>query len=148
VVGSNFANNSPHLAPEAGLGAFDAGALASTGDVGTRKPSRNDVNNASPWAAVKGLHIRPNGEREQTSIVLSLRQNGCGEGITFNGADCAPAEEVSAEDAASGAGEEGEFSHAVISARDSSQLIHCAPAAWTARSMAVRRCCICWIWAT
>ncbi|BAK75779.1 hypothetical protein NH8B_0947 [Pseudogulbenkiania sp. NH8B] len=67
------------------------------GDVLARKPSRYHVNKASPWSSVKTAHVRPNRESWEASIVLSLRQNLCGVGITLNGADGAPSEEVAAE---------------------------------------------------
>ncbi|BAP44735.1 hypothetical protein PSCI_4033 [Pseudomonas sp. StFLB209] len=72
-------------------------AFACGGDVLARKSARNHVNKASPWAAVKGSDVRPNRERRQGAIVLSLRQNLCGVGITLNGADGAPAQQVAAE---------------------------------------------------
>jgi hypothetical protein len=43
---------------------------------------------------------------------LSLRQNGRGEGVTFNGAHGSPSVEDSAKYSATGPGEQGEFAQA------------------------------------
>jgi hypothetical protein len=106
-----LANNSPHFAPESAFLAFDPSPFSGAGDVRAGKAARNDVNNSSPRAAVKGFHVRPNGERLKTSIVLSLRQNGRGVGITFNGADGAPSEQVPPEYAATSACEKSQLIH-------------------------------------
>jgi hypothetical protein len=45
------------------------------------------------------------------SVVLSLCQNGCGVGITFNGAHGSPPEEVSAEYSATSACEKSQLIH-------------------------------------
>jgi len=109
VAGSNFAHDARHVAPHSAAGAVDACALAGNADVLAREASRHHVNTASPRSAVKTAHVRPNRERSEGSIVLSLRQNLCGVGITFNCADGSPSEDVSPEDAATGPGEQREF---------------------------------------
>nr|WP_245846612.1 hypothetical protein [Halomonas humidisoli] len=75
------------------------------------KAARNDVNTASPWLSVKTAHVRPNRERREGSIVLSLRQNLCCVGITLNGADGTPSEEVAAEYSATSACEKSQLIH-------------------------------------
>jgi hypothetical protein len=97
VAGSYFIDNARHLGPESGAFAADAGTFSGGGDVLARKASRYHVNKAPPWASVKTAHVRPDGEGREMSVVLSLCQNGCGVGITFNGADGCPAEKVAAE---------------------------------------------------
>jgi hypothetical protein len=108
---SNLTDDSAHLLPEAGPGAVDSGTVTADGDVLARKASRNHINNASPWFTVKTAHVRPNRERREKSIVLSLRQNLCGVGITLNGADGTPAKQAPVQ-------------YSATSAREKSQLIH------------------------
>jgi hypothetical protein len=76
------------------------------------KASRNDVNTASPWAAVKGLNVIPDWERRQCSVVLAGNQDACGVGVPLDSAHGAPSKQMSAE-------------YASTSAREKSQLIHC-----------------------
>jgi len=71
--------------------------------------ARYDVNTPAPRLSVKTSHVTPNGERREKSVVLPLRENGCGVGITLNGAHSPPAEEDAAEDSAAASGEQGEF---------------------------------------
>jgi hypothetical protein len=77
----------------------DPGAAAGGGYVGAWKPARYDINNASPWSAVKGLHVIPDGKRVQAAVVLSLHKNACGVGVPFDGAYGSPAKEFSPKDA-------------------------------------------------
>jgi hypothetical protein len=114
VSRSHFANDAPEFAPEPASLAVEPVAFAGNADVLTGKAARYDVNTPAPRSAVKTAHVGPNRERLEASIVLSLRQNGCGEGITFNCAQRSPPEEVSPE-------------YASTSAREKSQLIHAAP---------------------
>jgi hypothetical protein len=111
-LGSNLANDPGKLAPKPGMLSIDPGSLAGAADVRAGKPARNDVNNSSPRSSVKMAHVRPNRERLEESIILSLRENLCGVGITFNGAHGSPSKELASENAST-------------SAREKSQLIQC-----------------------
>jgi hypothetical protein len=81
----------------------DPGAAAGGGYVSAWKPARYDINNASPWSAVKGLHVIPDGKRVQAAVVLSLHKNACGVGVPFDGAYGSPSKEFSPKDAATSA---------------------------------------------
>jgi hypothetical protein len=105
VLGSNLANDPRHVLPHAGSGAFDACTFAGDADVLAREAARYHINNSSPRSAVKTAHVRPNRERLEGSIVLSLRQNLCGVGVTLNGADGAPSQQVASENSATSARE-------------------------------------------
>src|SRR5687767_11204476 len=84
VSWSNLANDPNRLSPESTLGAVDSDSrLIGLADVLARKAARNDINNSAPRAAVKGSHVRPNGESFENSIVLPLRKNGCCVSINF-----------------------------------------------------------------
>jgi hypothetical protein len=87
-------------------------ALSGTADVLAWEPSRNDVNTASPWAAVKGLNVIPDWERRQCFVILTGNQDACSVGVPLNSAHGAPSKQMSAE-------------YASTSAREKSQLIHC-----------------------
>jgi hypothetical protein len=100
VAGSNLANDSGHLSPEAGAGASDAGASAGGGDILTRKAARNHVNNSTPGSPVKGSHVVPDGEGGEAAVVLAGEEDAAGVGVDFDGADSAPPEELAAEYAA------------------------------------------------
>jgi hypothetical protein len=114
VTWSYLANDPGHLSPQAA--SFAGNPNTSTGgtDVLAGKPARNHVNNSLPWSSVKGADIRPNREWFKKSVVLPLCQNGCGVGITFNGADGTPSKQVAPE-------------YAATSACEKSQLIHLVP---------------------
>jgi hypothetical protein len=103
VARFHFANDSGHVLPHAAAVSFDSGAFAGDADVLAWKPARYDVNNASPWSAVKGLHVIPDGKRVQAAVVLSLHKNACGVGVPFDGAYGSPAKEFSPKDAATSA---------------------------------------------
>jgi hypothetical protein len=75
----------------------DACALSGTTNICAGKAARNDINTASPWLAVKGLHIIPDGKRFQASVVLSRHKNACGIGVPFDGANGSPSEEFASE---------------------------------------------------
>lgn len=121
-AGSNLAHDARHVGPHAAAGAVNACAFAGNADVLAREASRNHVNNASPRPAVKTAHVRPNRERSEGSIVLSLRQNLCGVGITFNCADGSPPEQVAAKNSSTRASEQSQLIHATVPARAT----HCA----------------------
>jgi hypothetical protein len=107
-------DDSRHFTPKPAFCSFDTRAFSGATDVRAWKPPRNHVNNSAPRLSVKGFHVRPNGERFKTSIILSLRQNPRRVGITFNGAHGSPPHEFSAE-------------YPSTSAREKSQLIHLPP---------------------
>jgi hypothetical protein len=108
-TGSNLANDPGKFRPEAGALSFDSGALSCCADVLARKASRNDVNNSAPRSSVKTAHIRPNRERFEDSIILSLRQNLCGVGITLNGAHGSPSKDLAPENASTSACEKSQL---------------------------------------
>lgn len=113
VAGLNLANDAGHFHPEPGLLPVDPGTTAGGADVLAGEAARYHVNSASPWSAVKGLHVRPDGERVEKSIVLPLNKNGCGVGIKFNGADGSPSQELAPENPATSAREKSQLIHAV-----------------------------------
>ncbi len=102
---SYFANDPRHLSPETGAGAVDAGALPCCADVLAREPARHHVNTASPRASVKGSHVIPDRERREAPVVLASHENACGVAVELDGADGAPSEQVTAEDASTSARE-------------------------------------------
>jgi hypothetical protein len=108
-AGSNLANDPSKFRPEARALPLDPGSLSGCADVLARETSRNDINKAAPWSSVKTAHVRPNRERVEHSIVLSLRQNLCGVGITLNGAHGSPSEEVASENASTSACEKSQL---------------------------------------
>jgi hypothetical protein len=97
VAGSNLANDPRHVGPHSAAGSVNAGSFSGDADVLAREAARNHVNKSSPRPSVKAAHVRPNRESWDGSIVLSLRQNLCGVGITLNGADGAPTQHVACE---------------------------------------------------
>jgi hypothetical protein len=109
VAGSHLANDSGHFAPEPAALPVDAGAFACNADVLAGKPARYHVNNSAPRAAVKRAHVGPNRENVEASVVLSLCQNGCGVGITFNGAHALPSEEFPSKNASTSAREKSQL---------------------------------------
>ena len=113
VAGSNVANHPRKFAPESGAFAVEPVPGAGKADVLAGEAARYDINNAVPWSSVKTAHVSPNRERAEGSIVLSLRQNLCGVGITLNGDNGSPAKEVPSENSST-------------SACEKSQLIHCS----------------------
>jgi hypothetical protein len=102
------------MGPEAASRAVDARAFSCSADVLAWEAARYDVNNSSPRAAVKTCDVRPNRERSECSIVLSLRQNLCGVGITFNCADGSPSEQVAAEYSSTSAPEKSQLIHSIL----------------------------------
>jgi hypothetical protein len=106
---SHLANDSGHLAPKPAALPVNARPFACNADVLAGKPARYHVNNSAPRAAVKCAHVGPNRENVEASVVLSLCQNGCGVGITFNGADAPPPEEPSPENSATSACEKSQL---------------------------------------
>jgi hypothetical protein len=63
VEGTYLVDNSRQLLPKSAARTGDSDALSSAGDVLARKPSRYNVNKASPSSSVKGAYVAPNRER-------------------------------------------------------------------------------------
>jgi hypothetical protein len=69
----------------------------------TGKAASHDVNNSSPRPSVKGLHVIPNREWRETSIVLSCHKHGLRVGIPLDGAHASVSKQLSGKDAATSA---------------------------------------------
>jgi hypothetical protein len=69
----------------------------------TGKPASHDVNNSAPRSAVKGLHVIPNREKREASIVLSCHKHGLSVGLPFDGAHASVSEQLAGKDAATSA---------------------------------------------
>jgi hypothetical protein len=93
--------------------AFSVKSRAAPGsaDVLARKPSSHDVNNSAPWFSVKGLHVIPNRERREGSIVLSCHKHGLSVRLPLDGADCSVSKQLPCEDAATSACEKMKLIH-------------------------------------
>jgi hypothetical protein len=72
-------------------------------DVLARKAPCHHVNKAIPWSSVKGLHVIPNRERREGSIVLSCHKHGLGVRVPLDGADASVPEQLAAENASTSA---------------------------------------------
>jgi hypothetical protein len=79
--------------------------FSGSADILTGKSARYDVNKAAPRAAVKGANVIPNRERRENAVILSGGKYACGVGFALDGADGAPAEQVSTEYATTSARE-------------------------------------------
>jgi len=102
-TGSYLANDAGHVVPHAAARSVDASPPPGDTDVLAWKPTSHDVNNASPWASVKGLHVIPNRERREGSIVLSCHKHSLGVGVPFDGAHRSVSKQLTSEDAATSA---------------------------------------------
>ena len=71
--------------------------------------STDDIDPASPWGSVEGFNIVPDGEPGQESVPLSLEEDRPRVAFQLDGADWHMAEKESAEDSATGSGEEVQF---------------------------------------
>jgi len=74
------------------------------------KPARNHVNTSSPRSTVKGANVIPDRERRQKSVILSAGKYACGVGVSLDGTDGSPSEEMPPEDSPACSGEERELS--------------------------------------
>jgi hypothetical protein len=110
MLGSYLANDPRHLAPEAALASFDAGASSGGADVLAREASRYHVNKASPRRAIEGADIVPDGKGSKTAVFLAGDEAAARVEIFFDGDDSAPSKEKASQNAASTAGEEGALS--------------------------------------
>jgi len=105
VAGSNLANDSHHVSPQAGPFAVDPLLESGLADVLAWKPASHDVNSAAPRSSVKGAHVIPDRERRQGSIVLSYHKHGLSVGLALDGADAPVPEQLPGEDASTSARE-------------------------------------------
>jgi hypothetical protein len=110
-AGSNLANDPSKFRPQPRAFPFDSCPSTGAADVLAGKAARYDINNSSPRSPVKTTHVRPNWESFEDSIVLSLRQNLCGVGITLNGADGSPSEDLAPENTSTSACEKSQLIH-------------------------------------
>jgi hypothetical protein len=81
------------------------------------KPARNDVNTASPRLSIKGANVIPDREGRENPLILSLDKYACGIGVSLDGTDGPPPEELSPEDSSACTCEQCEFSKSAINAR-------------------------------
>jgi hypothetical protein len=109
IAWSYFTDDSRHFHPESGALAGDSGALSGGADVLTGKAARNHVNTAAPRSSVKAPNVIPYRERREKAVILSGDKYARGIGVVLDGADGAPAEEVSSEYASTCPGEQGKF---------------------------------------
>ena len=114
-AGLYFANDPCHFSPHAAALAVDACAFSCGADVLARKSATNDVNNSSPWFPVKSLHVIPNRERRETSVVLSCHKHGLGVGLPLDGAHCSVSDQLAGENSATNATEKMKLIHEVQS---------------------------------
>jgi hypothetical protein len=91
------------MAPHTAAGSSDACPLACDADVLAWKPASHDVNNAAPRISVKGLHVIPNRERREASIVLSCHKNSLCVGLPLDCGDASVPKHLACEDAATSA---------------------------------------------
>jgi hypothetical protein len=103
VARSYLANDPGHVAPHAAAFAVNACTSPCGADVLAGKAASHDVNNACPRSSVKGLHVIPNRERREGSIVLSCNKHGLGVGLPLNGADASVAQQLAGKDASTSA---------------------------------------------
>jgi hypothetical protein len=105
VAGSYFANDPGHVMPHSATLPVKSCTFSCDADVLTRKASSHDVNNSAPRSSVKGLHVIPNRESRECSIVLSCHKHGLSVGFTLDGADGSMSEQQSGKYAATSARE-------------------------------------------
>jgi hypothetical protein len=103
VSGLYFANDAGHVAPHSAAFAVNACPPPCCGYVLAGKAATNDINNSAPWSSVKGLHVIPNRERREGSIVLSCHKHGLGVGFPLDGGNASVPEQLAGEYAATSA---------------------------------------------
>ena len=89
---SYLANNPRHVGPEPGALARDAGSLSGRTDVLAGESSADDVDMSSPWTAVEGSDVVPDGEAWQQSVSLPSVQHIDCVSIELDGARGGPPE--------------------------------------------------------
>jgi hypothetical protein len=95
---SNLANDPGHLLPESASLTFDSGTFSAGGDVLAREAASDDVHESTPRSPVEGLHIVPDREGWQRSVVLSGHEHAPAVFFDFDGADCPPPEKMASKD--------------------------------------------------
>lgn len=81
-----------------------------------REAAADDVDAAAPRAPVERAHVVEDREALERAFVLPRAQHLLAERLDFDGADGAPAEQLSAEDAAADAGEKRELAQRLAAA--------------------------------
>jgi hypothetical protein len=87
------------VAPQAGTLSGDSGAFSGGADVLAGKAPGDDVDGATPWPPVEGLHVVPDREGLKASVGLSGQQDAPGVGIKLNSGSGAPSKESPSQDA-------------------------------------------------
>jgi hypothetical protein len=103
VAGSNLANDARHVLPHSAALSGDACTPPRDRNVLAWKAANHDVSNSSPRPSVKGLHVIPNRERREASIVLSCHKHGLGVGLPFDGAHASVSKQLAGKDSATSA---------------------------------------------
>jgi hypothetical protein len=106
---SYFANDPGKFSPQSAARSVKPIAGSCATDVLAGKAARNHVNNSSPRFPFKAANVIPNREGRKKAVILSGDKNACGVGFPFDGANCAPSEQLSAKYSATSPGKEREF---------------------------------------
>jgi len=97
----NFANDSRHLRPQARARAMDSNSLSCAADVLAGETPGDDIDASSPWVAVEGPNIIPDGKAREAPVSLPGEENPSRVGIKLNSADGAPSKQHPSQDATS-----------------------------------------------
>lgn len=108
-AGSNLANDPSHFRPKPRPFSVESCPPARGADVLAWEPSTDNIDSASPVVSIEGPNIVPDGKPGQESVPLSLEQDSPRVFLQLDGADWHMAEKESAEDSATGSGEEVQF---------------------------------------
>jgi hypothetical protein len=104
-AGSYFANDAGHVVPHSAAFSVKTCTPPRDANVLARETPCNHVNIASEWSSVKGLHVIPNRERREGSIVLSCHKDGLGVGLPLDCADTSVPEHLPCENSSTSARE-------------------------------------------
>ena len=107
-TGSYFANDPDGVGPHV-AGVVGAALLSGDAEGLAREARRDDIHDSTPGASVEIPHVRPDRERIEQAVRLAREEYRLPVGIVLDGADCSPAKQAGAEQAATGTGEESEF---------------------------------------
>jgi hypothetical protein len=102
-AGSYFTDDSCHFHPESASLPGDSFTAPCGADVLTGETSRHHVNTSAPWLPVECAYVIPDRERGEASVVLSGDQNIPCVGVSLDGADGFPSEQLAAEYASTSA---------------------------------------------
>jgi hypothetical protein len=105
-----LANDPGHFGPQSASFAVEAVTFPGNADVLAGESSGNDIDVSAPRLSVEGSHVVPHREWRQHPVSLPGKQHAPWIGSKLNSPDGAPSKDVSAQDASTGPGEEGEFS--------------------------------------